>query len=225
MEEGKEIEVTRRSLLSVSQQISEEWTPLFFSTTSLVMSGWRAKNKDQDDSSEDPKAAIARLTKDLLAIIPVRKLRYVRKLVYHHHRPCPRSGKIKNDDGLIYLADILGHVKSNLPHLTSVTFVAQWTWDSFVPFKYGANDDHDGAFAFVDDKGRLEELAQRMLRDRRGAILRGWSVEKKAYFTRAYQGLFWMVKGLELTFRNTAAGLPQTIDEWVQLGQTLASQP
>jgi len=231
-EEWKEIQVTRRSLLSVSRQVNDDWTPLFFSTTSLVikpaplaMSGSRTKKKGQDDSNEDSKAAIARLAKALLADIPVNKLRYVRKLEYRHHRPCPRNGKIKNDDGLIHLADILGHVKSKLLHLTSVAFVVDWTWDSFVPYMYGATDDHDGAFAFIDVNGRLEELSQRILRDRRGAILRGWSVEKKAYFTRAYQTLFWMVKGLELTFRNTAAGLPQTIDEWVQLGQKLASRP
>ncbi|KAJ9495988.1 hypothetical protein H2202_008510 [Exophiala xenobiotica] len=185
-EEWKEIKVTRRSLLLVSHQVSDEWTPVFFCTTSLLVrspplavSSARSKNKNQDDSGEDLKAAISRLAKVLLEVIPVSKLRYVRRLEFHHHRPCPRNGKIMNDDGLIYLADILGHVKSNLPHLTSVTFVLDWVWSSFVSYKHGADDDHDGAFAFVDDKGRIEELAQRMLRDRRGAILRGWSVEKK----------------------------------------------
>ncbi|KAL6246489.1 hypothetical protein RBB50_006726 [Rhinocladiella similis] len=222
------IELTRRSLLLVSRQVNAEWTPLFFSTTTILFKA----DHTSDAGYDRPKRALreeeneldsVRIAVDtcgaLLNTIPLHKLKFVRRLQYEHsisQPPTPFSFSVTDDRGLVRLSHALKRMKASLPNLATLIYTAKfasftWTLASIMPPRASsAGVDQEHEFERIDARGRHQELAQRLVGERRSSTLRGWFIEEKKVifeYDPIYLASLW-AQGFHMVFKNSKGAAP-----------------
>ncbi|KIW19608.1 hypothetical protein PV08_00181 [Exophiala spinifera] len=201
-QERQKIELTRRSLLLVSRQVNTEWTPLFFNTTTIMFKAGRtdragfptpSKATRQEENELHAMRIAVNVSDELLKSISLPKLEFVKKLHWEHTIAQARLGwhgggvgQIADDRGLVRLSHALKHMKASLPNLTEVIYSNSTGYhtESFSATNdpSGKEHDHEHEFRRIDAGGRHQELANRLVGERRSSVLRGFVVDKKVIF-------------------------------------------
>ncbi|OQV11110.1 hypothetical protein CLAIMM_15005 [Cladophialophora immunda] len=177
----RDAKATRTSLQWVCHQISEEWAPIFFSTTTIVVNPARSPDDGSqlpDDGLEDFQYTPEEFRNFFMDTTPECKLKYITKLKYIDF-----LGKdLTNPKTGLGLASLIGALKEHLPKLPSlskVTYLVVLDSDCrpLTPYSYRAT--HETAFSFPDYEGRLRTLEQQALSGTGTGFLNNWVSQRK----------------------------------------------
>ncbi|EHY58761.1 hypothetical protein HRR83_007487 [Exophiala dermatitidis] len=206
IEERREIQRTRRSLLGVSKDVYKEWAPIFYWNATVRITGPEWFPPEGYPIDNQWLAAEEEFEEEYMAKIPDYKLKLVRNLTFDHvtdyHenreqwinafgiRDWGGSEMILAWEGYLTLGDILRKHMKKLPSVQRVVFSIRinplcndYRWYIPIVERPDPNEivlpHQDEILWGLDYTGQFEILEDRLMGNQGSGVLRGWKVERE----------------------------------------------
>ncbi|KIY03264.1 uncharacterized protein Z520_01731 [Fonsecaea multimorphosa CBS 102226] len=181
----QDVKKTRRSLQGVCRRITKEWTPIFFSTTTIVVNPSQYTAKDFGDI--------------FMKTMADNKLKCISRLMYIDLLDTQRTS-LRTGQGLASFLEALHDHLPRLTSLTKITYSAVFKRMINIPPTYIA-------FDYLDITGKLKLLEQQALCSTGSSFLKDWQSQWEIRYWRKE------CKFLELVFRREQSHIARAVEE------------
>ena len=183
-EDRKLVATTRKSLLSVSHQISDEWVPIYYRAATIMVNPDKRLSKAKGPTSQEWARHPEDFASIFLKTLPEYKIKHIRLLAFDATlwirsflNPATKRSSGSDFSGMHRLVTVLrehGHILESLETL-EVSLVNDQSF--FYPGS-SAFTDYELAFRQMDHTGNWQTLIDRLTVGCRGGVLQGWSVQE-----------------------------------------------